>query len=276
MISTNTPIEQYAVQGRRVYVKREDLCVPDGWPPFSKMRGSWSYLTKLYREGVRTVAYAGTSISMTSWGVAAAAAELGMKAIIFDPQLKKCTPEPLQYYRQQWKKYGAEVLPIIAHKAKVVHYIARKVVVDKYPDATLLPIGMSLPESVVETGKEFVRTGDSWGSIVINVSSGTICAGILSVLGRNSEVDIFAVASEKHNTDNLMKSMLDKAGIVDSCDMKLYIINGKRKYGYRNRETCDCPFSCNTYYDRKAWRWLVDNINQLSDPILFWNIGGEV
>ena len=35
----------------------------------------------------------------------------------------------------------------------------------------------------------------------------------------------------------------------------------------------DCPFPCNPYYDLKAWRHLVRNIEKYADPILFWNIG---
>jgi len=44
-------------------------------------------------------------------------------------------------------------------------------------------------------------------------------------------------------------------------------------FEYTDKETFKCPFPCNPYYDRKAWRWLAENINSLAKPLLFWNIG---
>ena len=38
----------------------------------------------------------------------------------------------------------------------------------------------------------------------------------------------------------------------------------------------EVPFPCNGTWDRKAWWWLEQNIEQLEGDILFWNIGGNV
>ena len=38
----------------------------------------------------------------------------------------------------------------------------------------------------------------------------------------------------------------------------------------------EVPFPCNGTWDRKAWWWLEQNIEQLEGDILFWNIGGNI
>jgi hypothetical protein len=38
----------------------------------------------------------------------------------------------------------------------------------------------------------------------------------------------------------------------------------------------DCPFPCNRYYDKKAFKWMVDNIDSIIQPVIFWNIGGDI
>uniref|UniRef100_A0A6M3IKX7 Uncharacterized protein n=1 Tax=viral metagenome TaxID=1070528 RepID=A0A6M3IKX7_9ZZZZ len=44
-------------------------------------------------------------------------------------------------------------------------------------------------------------------------------------------------------------------------------------YDYTDREMIRTGFPCNEYYDRKAYKFIHDNIHKLKKPILFWNIG---
>ena len=90
-----TPIEVY----NDIYVKRDDLCFEYPAPPFSKCRGLLMHLAKLKKQGYKYIGYTETSISMAGWGVAWACQELGLTAIIFDPQYKD-TPEVLKYHRK--------------------------------------------------------------------------------------------------------------------------------------------------------------------------------
>src|SRR5690606_14344341 len=110
----DTPIEEYD----GIYVKREDLCAPEGVPPFSKIRGLVKHLEKLKREGYIGVSYVETSVSMAGWGVAWACYHLGMKCRIFNPVYKKSIPL-LEFHRQQWERWGAELVDIPAGMAKV-------------------------------------------------------------------------------------------------------------------------------------------------------------
>ena len=46
-------------------------------------------------------------------------------------------------------------------------------------------------------------------------------------------------------------------------------------YSYTDAETLQLPFNCNRYYDQKAVKFLLTEYDNLEQPILFWNIGGE-
>ena len=54
---------------------------------------------------------------------------------------------------------------------------------------------------------------------------------------------------------------------------RLEIIPGR--WSYFTPVKPDAPFPIDLFYDSKAWQWLVENINKLEEPILFWNIGGN-
>lgn len=64
-------------------------------------------------------------------------------------------------------------------------------------------------------------------------------------------------------------NLLNKKSVKSS--LFLYDIG----YEYTQREKCECPFPSNEFYDRKAWKWLLDNYEKLKAPILFWNIGSD-
>ena len=268
----STPVEKHKVRDQTILVKREDLsCLLPG-PPFSKVRGLFSHLKKLKDRGVRTIGYTETSISMAGWGVAWASKELGLETVIFDPQYVQ-TPGVLAYHRQQWKKFGAKIEPIKAGMARVNYNISKKILKEKYGDnAVLLPLGLPLEESIEETAKEFERVQEHFSTLVVNVGSGTICAGLIKGM---KEGIIYGIMGRKGDKRRKEFSILRKSGkligglLGDSIEFHLIDLG----YEYTDTEYYECPFPCNPYYDRKAWKWLVDNIDILKRPVLFWNIG---
>lgn len=44
-------------------------------------------------------------------------------------------------------------------------------------------------------------------------------------------------------------------------------------YAYADQVEVPVPFPCNPYYDRKAWKWIMDNRGSLVGEIVLWNIG---
>lgn len=279
-ILDSTPIEKYQVDGFPIFVKREDLCVPPPSPPFSKMRGLIAHLKKLKSEGINKVAYVETSISMAGWGIAWACEKLNLEAVIFEPQYKDRNElsEPLkllQKHKEKWLEHGAKLIPLPAHMASVNYYRARRWIQDNDPNLHLLPLGIPLEETIVETAEVASQSYSGFKNIVVNVGSGTICAGILRGLSSH-EVFLWGIMGRSGNRSEKYRSVFKKSGLLHgsliSYPVHLKIVDPG--YGYTEMESrVEAPFPCHPFYDLKAWKWLVDNLDLLKPPVLFWNIG---
>jgi threonine dehydratase len=279
LILNNTPVETYQVGGRDVFVKREDLCCPGG-PTFSKVRGIIDHLTALQKTGVQVVGYCETSISMAGWGIAWACEQLSMTAVIYDPQYVE-TCNTLKRHRTMWAKHNATIRSINASMAKVNWYVCKKRLVEEFgPQAVMLPLGLPFEETIQATSQIVIDTLirlPNIPSVVINVGSGTICAGLwqgLEVL-RHFPVTIYGIMGRTGNISYKTIIIEKKAHLYTSGLMrsrtKLKLIDPG--WEYTDASTAECPFPCNKFYDLKAWQWLCENINLLTEPILFWNIG---
>ncbi len=273
-----TPVESYSEQGRTILVKREDLCAPDGAPPFSKIRGLLAHLSQLKAEGVTTVGYVETSISMAGWGVAWACEQLGLDAVIYDPQYK-CTPAVLAYHRKQWARYPVTLEPIQAGMARVNWNVARRRLSERYgTQAVLLPLGLPLLESITATAAEaaLVAATHQVDVVVVNVGSGTIAAGVWRGLAAAGGAGtVYGVMGRTGDVGRKRRLIEQKAGLSSgglfSTPWEFRLEDPG--WQYTTPSTHRCPFPCHAYYDRKAWQWLCENLGGLDGQVLFWNIG---
>jgi len=278
---SNTPVEAYDVNGYRILVKREDLSTPLPGPPFSKCRGLYAKMLKLRQQDITVVGYAETAISMAGWAVAWCAASLKMEAVIFEPQYKHTTPQLLVLHRQQWEKFGAEVVKMPAGRVSIIHYKGRRWLHENYGrKALMLPIGLPFDESVDETAKEWRRTMEmivTPKTTVLCIGSGTIAAGILKGM-RRGEGKLIGILVHPRNIEKKKQVIQNKAGLLCeglfAAENPLTIIDAG--WQYTQRAVREAPFPCHSYYDLKAWDWLVKNTKYLATPVLFWNIGREV
>lgn len=276
-IKAHTPIEQYFIGETPIWVKREDLCVDpkSGAPPFSKMRGVVEVLTKLNSNGVKVVGYTETSISMAGWGIAWAAAQIGIKVVIFNPIYKDPKPE-LIYHREQWKKYGADIIDIKAGMAKVNWNISRKILKSKYGEgAVMFPLGIPFQDTILATRMEagIVARERSYSSVVVCVGSGTICAGLFKAFGE--ETHIYGVMTRTGNIFKKKQQIAYKMGLTLWLgDYPQFTLIDPR-YEYTDSVDIDIPWPTNRFYDAKAALWMIKNIEKLEKPILFWNIGSN-
>jgi len=272
----HTPIERLDAA---VLVKREDMCGGDGAPPFSKLRGLVRHLEGLKGEDIRTVAYVETAISMAGWGVAWAARRLGLRTILFDPQIKN-PGEVLLAHRRLWRECGAEIRPVRPGRARVAYWIAKRELARTDPDAVMLDLGIPLEETIEETAAEWRWTMERVRpkTTVCAVGSGTIFAGIVRGW-KIGEGRLIGVMTRSGDKDRKAASIRRRSGRVaagllfgDGVDFELV----DEGWGYAEPCEVAVPFPTNRYYDAKAWAWLVKNIKELEAPVLFWNIGREV
>ena len=279
----HTPVLEYRLAGRVIKVKREDLCVPEGWPPFSKMRGVYAYLSRRRDEGLRTVGYNETTVSMAGWGLAACCKHLGMQAVIFKPTYKGVTKgrvdlKLLEYHAGQWQRLGATVIPIQATRMQINYYKARGILASQFADSEMLPMGLPFEETIVETAKEWRATMEVVrpAVTVLCAGSGTVLAGVLR--GREAgEGRVIAVLVRGTETHEMWRQALSKAkrlqgGLLGKLEEFKVVGPG---WEYTEPSYCACPFPCHPFYDLKAWHWLKENIVKLPDPVLFWNIGSS-
>lgn len=272
----NTPVETYQSDQTDIWVKREDQACPPPGPPFSKIRGLYAHLNKLKEQGVDVVGYVETSISMAGWGVAWTAEALGMKAVLYDPQYKK-TPHLLNFHRRQWKLFSPDIIPVKAGRARVNYYISVKHLHANYgEDAVMLDLGLPLEETIEETAREWRRTmtklSEPPATTVVNVGSGTICAGILQGW-REGEGQIIGVMGRSGNVPQKCTSISRRARRLLNGLAGIPFQLKDPGWEYTQRSKRKSPFPCHAYYDRKAWEWMENHLEHLPRPILFWNIG---
>jgi excisionase family DNA binding protein len=160
---------------------------------------------------LKYIGYVETSISMAGWGVAWACKLLGLQAVIYDPQYKE-TPKVLAYHRERWSEFNVIIRPIKAGMAKVNWNICRNSMRDEFGDSgVLLPLGLLFPETIEATRQEAVYTRDTCGvdfrTIVINVGSGTIAAGVVSAYS-DTNVHIVGVCGRPDKSPRLKRLRL--------------------------------------------------------------------
>jgi hypothetical protein len=123
---------------------------------------------------------------MAGWGVAWACKELGLKAVIFDPQYK-VTPDVLRFHRQQWKLFDPIIIPIKAGMASVNVHIAANELRRNFKNSIMLPLGLPFEETMEATRVETIETMQHYPkvkSVVTCVGSGNYLCGYLQRITR--------------------------------------------------------------------------------------------
>lgn len=279
MIINNTPIEKYQIDKiGDVYVKREDMSCPFPGPSFSKIRGVKDVFEKLKTGGllpIDSVAVVDTLHSKAGWGVSWLAKIYGFPCTVFYPQYKTEITGELRPYQKLCIQNSAECIPIPATKSAVLWYKARNIMRSFKKSFYLFPNGLKLQESVQSTADEvnytpkFLMENAFW---VISISSATIAAGVLLGLQKNKfSGKVFLHAGYSRSKNEIIRYIYDMTAISFSFDIEII----DEKYEYKDSISYDTPFPCNPFYDKKAWKWMVENpqIFNSVNKIVFWNIG---
>jgi len=267
IINEFTPIEKYEVLGRTVHVKREDLSCNKPAPPLAKLRGVYIVINRMKKEGAKKIGVFDTRVSKSGWGCAAIANELGgIEITNFYPQLigyKNKTPD----IQKEVVKLGHKIMPMKGGRTAVLYSQAKNYM--KTNNIIPMPLGLTVPESVEQTKIQALSIPEELlgGDLVLSIGSGMITSGVVRALKRKQN-KIYAISAGM-NIKKQRKRM-SSVGAFNLGNVKLL---PARLNDYYTPETTEAPFPSSPYYDLKAWRFLLDNINELKDPILFYNIG---
>lgn len=271
ILRDNTPIEQYVITGRTINVKREDLATSWPAPSLAKLRGCLKRLEKVKADGYTKIGVLDTRISKSGWGVAYLARELGgLEVHAYFPSIKSDNGI-LHQQQKMSQNLGAILHPMKAprgHRYNINYYTEAKKEVDSF-GGYMMPMGLTVEESVTAISKEASSVPESFlgGDLVVCTGSGMTLGGIIKGLAPKLRM-IYGISAGMNIKTQAKKCRL--AGVDLRANVELIMPDG---VGYYSQENIDTPFPCSIYYDKKAWRWLTENLDILQDPIIFWNIG---
>jgi len=226
-------------------------------------------LRRLKGAGVKTVGVFDTRISKAGQGIAFLCRELRMECLVGFPLLKN---REMSESHKIAMELGARMFPMKAGRTAVVyHQFVRKV---KENGAYMLPLGLVCKDTVLAVAQETDKTlrqlekdGVKIATVVVCTGSGTIATGLH--LGADAEVIGVSCGMSTVKQVERMKVLAFPELLNWNF---LTLVESEYDY-YDALDTRGCPFPTSPYYDMKAWIWLLDNLEKLKQPILFWNIG---
>ncbi|MFT5730204.1 MAG: 1-aminocyclopropane-1-carboxylate deaminase [Desulforhopalus sp.] len=270
----HTPIESYNIGNRHIDVKREDMYCRDMIAPLAKMRGVHVVMEKMKSDGIDTVGVFDFKVSKAGVGISAMANLLGIRCIECYQHYKAYNGKELPAQQQMCQSWGAELYPIKASRININYAVGRRYVLEQ--GGYMFPKGIILDETIDSVAYEVSHDAETlsrYDHLVINVGSGTIVTGLLKGLLENGLRPHVHAVSCTDSTIHCKKlyDYLDKLPVNECDEIKLDVYPAAIEY--YSESTVECPFPSHPNYDRKAWQWLLENIDQLDGEILFWNIG---
>ena len=267
ILRNNTPIEQYNILRRIINVKREDLSTNWPAPSLAKMRGCLIRLENIKAQGYTLVGVLDTRISKSGWGVAYLANKLGNITVnAYYPELKS----EVGFLHQQQRMsllLGANLFPMAGQRTAILYSKARKET--ESLGGYMMPMGLVVEESVNAIAAEANTIPEKYlgGDLVVCTGSGMTLAGITKSLS-TKEHKIYGISAGMNIKKQIKR--ITTMGVEIPSNVNIIL---PENVDYFSKDNTPTPFPSSLYYDRKAWHWLLDNIETLKDPILFWNIG---
>jgi 1-aminocyclopropane-1-carboxylate deaminase/D-cysteine desulfhydrase-like pyridoxal-dependent ACC family enzyme len=260
----STPIERYYIKRRRVWVKRDDLFCKT--PPVAKTRGLRRLLKRLVREKCGLVGCFQSRVSDVGHAVAVVAREFpGIEVLV---GVVGGPGGGVSSATTHARALGAEVVLLKPNVGNVCHAQISRIVQRR--NGFMIPFGFEFREAVEGVEHE-ARSVDeklsAGGTVVLCCGSGVTLAGLLRGLpGRPRKV----LAVSCGRTEKRIAACVARHATWD----KQLIEFVPPIMPYAIPCDCPCPFPCNRFYDRKAWRVLTERMSELTQPVLFWNVGG--
>lgn len=265
IFNEHTPIEEYSLGGRAIFVKRDDLYGRSPAPPLGKLRGLRRLVDRLTAKEIRVFGCWDTHFSKLGLGVAALCSMTpGLKAIVsYSVSKRRGLPEAVA----QAERLGATLLPVPSNVVPICYAMAKKRI--EACGGYMLPFGLECPEAVdaISDVASTVREGFyAGGTVVLSCGSGVTLAGLINGL-RARPRKLIAISSGR-SVNKIMACLRRHCPQLPS-----YLDLRPASLPYAHELKYECPFPSHPNYDLKAWQFLDNNLGVLPGPILFWNIG---
>ena len=281
LLKKSTKLEEYMFSNKTIWVKREDLSTLPPGPPFSKTRGLYEHIKALPQ---RHIGVLDTFHSYGGWAIAYICQALGKKAHVFYPQYVGDNGKSYRKSQTEAKKLGAELEPLRAGRSCILYHSAKTIMGNRFgKKGYMIPNALKIQESVDSTSDELILSLAKHrkllkGTWIVSVSSGTIAAGVLKglmLMDVGKKVTMVMHMGYSRSEKSLINYVDKMSGRLTYPHATPSIRVVDEGYQYKDSIDYPCPFPCNSYYDLKAYKWLVEHYGELKKPVLMWNIGAD-
>jgi hypothetical protein len=268
-LNIDTPLEEYKIKGRSVWVKRDDL-MGDGinLPPWGKIAAVYE-LVKKYVDPTKPLTHLSVDGSWTAWVLSAICEDLGIEFYASYPDSKKISQEYLGLIKEMYPK--THLNPIRPNMMQIMYNSLRGQAKEK--GWQMLPYAFN-HDFYKDYLSERIQPYVHFDNLVVSSGSGVTLSGLVKGYYREELKEFFPKVNKKVwttcvSSESSIKKTLQSSGIPIPINIR------KSEFLFENRmEDYSVPFPCNQFWDIKQWHWLENNIDQIEGTILFWNIGG--
>ena len=269
-LTEDTPLEEYKIKGRSVWVKRDDL-MGDGvhLPPWGKMAAIYRLVDK-YVDKSKPLTHLSVDGSWSGWTLAAICEDLGIEFYYSHPNSKKISQELLGEVKERYPY--CKFNPIRPNMMSIMYNSLKKQA--KEEGWQMLPYAFD-HHFYMDYLSDRIQPYNHFKNLVISSGSGVTLSGLAKGFFREELKEFWPQTDKKIwttcvSSENSINKMLKKNGLS-----QLPIDVRKSEYDFDNRmEEYNAPFPCNQFWDIKQWHWLENNIDSIEGDILFWNVGG--
>ena len=270
-LTENTPLEEYKIKGRSVWVKRDDLMGDDiNLPPWGKMAAIYRLVDK-YVDKSKPLTHLSVDGSWSGWCLAAVCEDLGIEFYYSYPDSKKISKELINMVKEKYP--SCKFNPIRPNMMSIMYNSLKKQ--SREVEWQMLPYAFN-HDFYMDYLSDRIQPYTNFKNLVVSSGSGVSLSGLAKGFFRE-ELKEFWPQTDKTiyttcvSSEGSIKKMLKKNGLS-----QLPIKVRKSEYDFDDRlEEFEGPFPLNQFWDVKQWKWLEENIDNIEGDILFWNIGGK-
>ncbi len=172
---------------------------------------------------------------------------------------------------EQIESYGAELVPLRPNMMQILYNSMKKLAREK--DWQMNPYAFDHPlyhkfweNKLIEFSKEH-----DFDNLVCLGGSGVTAIGMIrGFLDTNNFIMNKKVYVISSSTISSVTNKLKQRGVYFPNNV---IVKDTPYDFYDEMENYETPFPCNVNWDKKAWWWLEQNIENIKGKTLFWNIG---
>lgn len=269
-LTEDTPLEEYKIKGRSVWVKRDDLMGDDiHLPPWGKMAAIYRLVDK-YVDKSKPLTHLSVDGSWSGWTLAAICEDLGIEFYYSHPNSKKISQELLGMVKEKYP--SCKFNPIRPNMMSIMYNSLKKQA--KEEGWQMLPYAFN-HDFYMDYLSERIQPYTHFKNLVVSSGSGVSLSGLAKGYFREELKEFWPQTDKKIwttcvSSESSINKMLKKNGLA-----QLPVKVRKSEYDFDDRlDGYEAPFQCNQFWDIKQWHWLENNIDSIEGDILFWNIGG--